>query len=322
MTDFLPLEVSKQLNELDLVLQTSHSIPEIPNLLNDTVLFGGKRLRPALCFLVGGLLGVKPEVLAPFARAAEFTHSASLAHDDVLDNANVRRNHPTLNAKTSNARAVLAGDLLLARVMVELSDHGRVDIIRDLALTVEDLVNGEWLQLMARGRLDISETHLLEVARRKTASLMAWSSRVAARVAPGTDEQLISLANDFGLQLGIAFQMVDDVIDFETSSEKDYAKDFSEGLVNFVVAHLLKANPHLVADLEKTFAQGSSVATIWPEAELEAAKEEVRNMAAGYLHKASMSLEAMSKRKASTPEADRCLDALNGILLVLGVRQS
>lgn len=322
MTDFLPAEVSKQLNDLDLVLHTSHSIPEIPDLLNGTVLLGGKRLRPALCFLVGGMLGVKPEVLAPFARAAEFTHSASLAHDDVLDNANTRRNNQTLNAKTSNARAVLAGDLLLARVMVELSDHGRVDIIRDLALTVEDLVNGEWLQLMARGKLDITETHLLEVARRKTASLMAWSARVATRVSAGADEKLVETASEFGFNLGIAFQMVDDVIDFEDSSEKEYAKDFSEGLVNFVVARLLRSNSLFADSLVETFGKGSEFKTLWPQVELEAAKSEVRALAADYLQKASVNLETLAKNKANTSEADQCLDALNGILLVLGVRQS
>lgn len=319
MTDFLPVEVSKQLSELDLILQTSHSIPEIPDLLNGTVLLGGKRLRPALCFLVGGLLGVKSESLAPFARAAEFTHSASLAHDDVLDNANTRRNFPTLNAKTSNARAVLAGDLLLARVMVELSDHGRVDIIRDLALTVEDLVNGEWLQLMARGRLDISEEHLLEVARRKTASLMGWSARVAARIAPGSTPELVEVAGEFGIQLGIAFQMVDDVIDFEPTSAKDFSKDFNEGLVNFVVATLLKNHPQLTSSLSSSFGTSNFV---WPQAELEESKQIVREKAADYLHKASLSLELLAKNKAANSTADQCLDALNTILLVLGVRQS
>lgn len=320
MTEFLPVEISKQLNELDLVLQTSHSIPEIPELLNGTVLLGGKRLRPALCFLVGGLLGAKNEQLAPFARAAEFTHSASLAHDDVLDNANVRRNLPTLKARTSNARAVLAGDLLLARVMVELSEVGRVDIIRDLALTVEDLVNGEWLQLMARNRMDITETHLLEVARRKTASLMGWSSRVAAMVSPAASTQVVEAASEFGINLGVAFQMVDDVIDFENSSQKEYAKDFREGLVNFVVAELLSARPELRSDLEPAFGTDSAVA--WPTEALELAKSRVREKAGHYLHRASECLEVLASNKSESESSARCLESLNGILLVLGARYS
>jgi geranylgeranyl pyrophosphate synthase len=127
------------------------------------------------------------------------------------------------------------------------------------------------------------------------------------------------MASEFGVNLGIAFQMVDDVIDFEPTSEKDYAKDFSEGLVNFVVARLIKNKPELLPSLSENFGTNKMV---WPEADLEFAKQEVRAMAADYLQKASVSLEGLAKYKAQGENADHCLDALNGILLVLGVRQS
>lgn len=321
MTEFLPGDVTKSLKSLDLVLETSHSIPEIPELLNQTVLFGGKRLRPALCFMVGELLGVPAKKMSAFARAAEFTHSASLAHDDVLDNAQIRRNHQTLFAKTSTARAVLAGDLLLARVMVELSNEGNIHVIRDLALVVEDLVNGEWLQLQARGKSDIDTSHLLEVAKRKTASLMGWCCRVAARVAPSSDEKLLEASTRFGIALGIAFQMVDDVIDFESSSEKEYAKDFREGLMNFVTAEINELYPELRQEMRAQLGQGERTHFPWAESQLEQAKERVRLHAQKHLDDALHAMEVMKGYRAISKTADECLESLTQLIVFLGVRK-
>src|SRR4051812_15877833 len=142
--DWLPKATAQAVESLDLSLNV-HSVPEVDILLSKTVLFRGKKFRPTLCFLMGQLLRLPQELLHPYARAAEFVHAATLAHDDVIDESLIRRNRPTLNARSSNARAVLAGDLLLARVMAELSSLGEIQIIHDLARTVEELVLGEWL---------------------------------------------------------------------------------------------------------------------------------------------------------------------------------
>ena len=120
-----------------------------------------------LCFLMGQFLNVDLDKLQAYARAAEFVHAATLAHDDVIDESLIRRNRPTLNARVSNARAVLAGDLLLARVMAELSLLGEVRLIHELSLTVEELVHGEWLQLEARKVAAIHRPHLETVAKKK-----------------------------------------------------------------------------------------------------------------------------------------------------------
>ena len=137
--DWIPAKTAEAVATLDLTLKV-RSVPEIDGLLSKTVLFRGKKFRPTLCFLVGQLFGHELEKLHPYARAAEFVHAATLAHDDVIDESEVRRNRPTLNARVSNARAVLAGDLLLARVMAELSELGEIKIISDLSNTVEALV--------------------------------------------------------------------------------------------------------------------------------------------------------------------------------------
>src|SRR4051812_20909403 len=216
--DWMPREAAKAVAELDLSLSV-RSVPEIDTLLSKTVLFRGKKFRPTLCFLMGQLFGVQVSELKPYARAAEFVHAATLAHDDVIDESLTRRNRPTLNARTSNARAVLAGDLLLARVMSELSALGEIQIIHDLSQTVEDLVHGEWLQLEARRIANISRKHLETVAKKKTASLIIWCCVTPVRLAR-LEDQLLDVCVQLGESLGVAFQMIDDIIDYDSKGEK------------------------------------------------------------------------------------------------------
>jgi geranylgeranyl pyrophosphate synthase len=290
--------VKNSIEKLDLILKTNHSVPEIPDLLNRTVLLGGKRLRPALCFLMGQALGVTSDRMTPFARAAEFTHSASLAHDDVVDNAATRRSTRTINAESSSKRAVLAGDLLLARVMVELSEQGDVEIIHDLAMVVEDLVNGEWLQIDIRGNIDTTLNDLIEVSKRKTASLMSWCCVVAARVSEFNSSDLRQICSDFGENLGIAFQMVDDVIDFTQSGEKDFAKDLKEGIVNYVISDLLKRKPEYKSATEALLGKSEIETFPWSKEDLEASIQNVRSLSQAYLKQAE---EKLSEIKKSVP---------------------
>jgi geranylgeranyl pyrophosphate synthase len=322
ITEFLPEDISRSLKDLDLIVRSPTSIPEIPNVLNQTLLAGGKRLRPMLCFLMGKILGVSAEKMATFARSAEFTHSASLAHDDVVDSANIRRHNATLNATTSNARAVLAGDLLLARVMVELSQMGNVQIISDLALVVEDLVNGEWLQLEARGKVDVTFEHLLDVTRRKTASLMSWCCIVPARLSHPEDLKLLESCRRFGHNLGVAFQMVDDIIDYEKSGEKDYAKDVKEGLVNFVMAELLHLNPSLSQQVSQCLGR-TDFAPPWSEAQLSQAIEGVREKSEKYLvHAADEFNLVKSYCDIKSPGVSQAVESLEMLLGFLKVRQN
>jgi len=321
MTEFLE-PVYQQILDLDVVLKTSHSVPEIPDLLNRTVLVGGKRLRPALAFLMGQALGVDSQKMTYFARAAEFTHSASLAHDDVVDNAYMRRNVKTINAESSNKRAVLAGDLLLARVMVELSEQGNVDIIHDLALAVEDLVNGEWLQMAIRGRTDVTQEELIEVSLRKTASLMSWCCVVAARLSPHDSADLRALASDFGKNLGIAFQMVDDIIDFDKSGEKTFAKDLREGIMNYVACDMVSHSPDLKQGLQAIL--GTDFQDVpWTDEELQTSLDNIRKISGEYLNKAREKLHFI--KKLSPPKDDQAhksYAALEGLLNFLNQRDA
>lgn len=320
MTELLS-PVKNSIESLDLVLKTNHSVPEIPDLLNRTVLLGGKRLRPALCFLMGQALGVTAERMSPFARAAEFTHSASLAHDDVVDNASTRRSVRTINAVSTAKRAVLAGDLLLARVMVELSQQGDVEIINDLALVVEDLVNGEWLQIDIRGNINTTQDELIEVSKRKTASLMSWCCLVAARVSESNSADLRQITSEFGENLGIAFQMIDDVIDFTEAGEKDYAKDLKEGIVNYVICDLLKRKPELKTKTSELLGKTEINSFPWTQEDLETSIQNVRDLSQAYLKRAEEKLAEVKKLVPPTTEiAKESYSSLENLLQFLSIR--
>lgn len=320
--DFLA-PIQNSILSLDLVLRTNHSIPEIPHLLNRTVLVGGKRLRPALCFLIGQSLGVSAEQMFPFARAAEFTHSASLAHDDVVDSAVLRRYQKTINAESSNKKAVLAGDLLLARVMVELSQQGDIEIIHDLSLVVEDLVNGEWIQMALRGSVDTTSDQLIEVSKRKTASLMSWCCKVAAKISPVTNPDVIFHSTQFGENLGIAFQMMDDVIDFKSMGEKDYAKDVKEGLINYVMADLLVRKPQMKPLVFEILGKPETNQWPWTDEDLVVSVENVRTHATQFLNSAKEHLQKL--REMTHPQDASCLQgfaSLEGLVDYMTMRQN
>jgi len=315
--DWMPKETAEAVEKLNLSLSV-RSVPEIDALLSKTVLFRGKKFRPTLCFLMGQLFGVPLETVHPYARASEFVHAATLAHDDVIDESATRRNRPTLNARSSNARAVLAGDLLLARVMAELSELGNIFLIHELARTVEELVGGEWLQLEARKIASVNRIHLETVSKKKTASLMAWCCGAAASLAK-SDGKVIEASRKFGEALGVAFQMIDDIIDYDPSGGKPLAQDIREGLVNFVTLELLEENPQLLEPVQKMLGQDISHPTWpWKEHELALACDRVRARAQAKLEAADQILSQISK-SLEKPNFE-ALQALRSILVYLKER--
>ncbi len=315
--DWMPGETASAVEKLDLTLEVP-SVPEIDVLLSKTVLFRGKKFRPTLCFLMSQMLQVPLETMHPYARAAEFVHAATLAHDDVIDESQTRRNRPTLNARVSNARAVLAGDLLLARVMAELSSLGEVAIIHDLAMTVEELVHGEWLQLEARKIATVNRQHLETVAKKKTASLMVWSCVAPARIAR-LDFKILDAARRFGEALGVAFQMIDDIIDYDPTSEKPFAQDIREGLVNFVTLEMLENNPGLLEPIQALLGEETSPSEWpWQPYELLSACDRVRARAQAKLEVADQTLSQISQFLNSLNS--EALQGLRSILVYLRER--
>jgi octaprenyl-diphosphate synthase len=217
---------------------------------------GGKRVRPLLVVLSARACGGPPHDAARAAelklmQAAELTHAATLLHDDVLDDGRVRRGVPAARVLWGNAASVLGGDFLLVRAL-ELAAASRVPgALDELLEAIARMIDGEALQLAHRGRADLDAQAYRAVVDGKTASLFAWCGRAGARLAGAS--RAIDALGEYGLRLGRAFQIVDDVLDVEgrpVELGKSVLCDLREGKLTLPVLYALEARPWLRARLE------------------------------------------------------------------------
>ena len=203
---------------------------------------GGKRLRPALLLLACGALGYRGEARFIAAAVIEFIHTATLLHDDVVDESELRRGAPTANAAFGNAAAVLVGDFLYSRsfqMMVELDDMRVMQVLADATNVI---AAGEVMQLMGSHDPQVDEARYLEVIRRKTAKLFEAAARIGAVLARSTPEMEERLAR-YGAHVGTAFQLIDDVLDYsgdEAAIGKQLGDDLAEGKPTLPLIHALR----------------------------------------------------------------------------------
>ena len=204
---------------------------------------GGKRLRPALLLLACGALGYRGEARLTLAAVVEFIHTATLLHDDVVDESQLRRGMRTANAAFGNAAAVLVGDFLYSRafqMMVEVDD---MSVMRVLAEATNTIAGGEVLQLMGSHDPEVDEARYLEVIRRKTAKLFEAAARLGAVLAKSPAAIETGLAR-YGAHVGTAFQLIDDVLDYsgdEAAIGKSLGDDLAEGKPTLPLIHALRA---------------------------------------------------------------------------------
>jgi len=195
---------------------------------------GGKRVRPACSLLVARALRATEMSRAHSLGAIlEMVHTASLIHDDLVDEAETRRGLPTINTKFGLATSVLLGDFLYGRAMATLGKDRDTATVEVIASVVDRMAEGEMIQLSNRGKLDTTEQGYLDVVMRKTASLLAASAELGAIVGGATDEQRIQV-REYGSRLGCAFQMIDDALDYagdEAALGKTISSDLQEGIV-------------------------------------------------------------------------------------------
>lgn len=225
----------------DQVLSAVHGPAPLADAALHLVGAGGKRVRPLTCLLTTAACGGDPHRAIAMAAAAELIHSATLLHDDVIDEGEERRNRPASRVMWGNLVSVLSGDLLLTRAL-QLVDSGNVPgAMHDMLHTLERLIGGEVAQLKARGREDLGVEGYLDIVRGKTASLFGFACRSGARVAGRED--LVSIAGSFGEQVGIAFQVIDDVLDLAGDSRevgKRLGADLAEGKTTLPLAIALE----------------------------------------------------------------------------------
>ena len=214
---------------------------------------GGKRVRPMALLLSAACVGAISSGARELALVSELVHSATLLHDDVIDEGTERRGAPTSRLLYGNAVSVLAGDLLLVHA---LERTGRVSAVAltELISTIQRLVDGEIIQLRGRRELDLTQVTYERILRDKTASLFAWATRNGARIAGGTEEQQARLAQ-FGERVGIAFQLVDDVLDYSgAGTGKALFMDLREGKVTLPLVLAVARVPELSGALRRIHA--------------------------------------------------------------------
>ncbi len=209
----------------------SSSVPLVSQVSQYIIAAGGKRLRPALLLLACGALGYRGEQRFNLAAVVEFIHTATLLHDDVVDESTLRRGRATANEAFGNPASVLVGDFLYSRAFQMMVEAGDMRIMQTLAEATNVIAEGEVLQLMNMHDASLSEDGYLLVIRSKTAKLFEASARLAALLAQASPEVEQACA-DYGQALGTAFQVIDDVLDYDGDASemgKNLGDDLREG---------------------------------------------------------------------------------------------
>jgi len=214
----------------------------IPKIGEHIILSGGKRLRPALLILISSLFGGSRDQATTMAAIIEFIHTATLLHDDVIDEADMRRGLAAANTIWGNEASVLVGDFLFAMAFDLAVEQGSLSALKSLSDATRRLAEGEILELMKTADITTSEDDYLKIIDGKTAILMAAACEIGAIIA-GAETETQTRMKEFGSSIGIAFQMIDDILDYSSREEelgKSIGIDLEEGKVTLPLIHTLK----------------------------------------------------------------------------------
>src|SRR5438309_8890644 len=225
---------------------------------------GGKRVRPALTILSDYAAGGDGSNHSSIRMATvmEFLHTATLVHDDVIDKADTRRNRPSINCEFGNQTAVLMGDWLYMSAFETSLAERSLPVLDILTAVTRKMTEGELMQLTLLGRTDISEEQYFDVIARKTAYLFSACCEIGALLG-GANLETQTMLRDYGMNLGIAFQLVDDLLDFTGNEEalgKPAGADLLEGKISLPLIFLLQGEPERRADVQRVIAEGNYAA--------------------------------------------------------------
>lgn len=255
--------VAADMQAVDAVIQHSldSDVPLVGQVAQYIIGAGGKRVRPALLLMVCGALGCQDARRHSLAAVVEFIHTATLLHDDVVDESTLRRGRHTANQVFGNAASVLVGDFLYSRAFQMMVEAGDMRIMRVLADATNVIAEGEVLQLMNMHDAALDEAAYLRVIRAKTAQLFEASARLAAILAQA-DPALEARCATYGQALGAAFQVVDDVLDYEGDAAelgKNLGDDLREGKVTLpIICTLKRCSPAEAELIREAIEQGNT----------------------------------------------------------------
>ncbi len=296
--------VKKDLEEIEKAI--SDNLTPYLDLVSETarhILFaGGKRLRPLLMVLSARLCGYTGSQDKYYSTIFEYLHAATLLHDDLVDGAHIRRGKQVAHGVYGASTAVLVGDFLLARGLSIAAATGQTRIIEVIAEITENMSQGEIHQLMRKQHLSLSEQEYIEVIRRKTAALIQGACTVGAIVADAPAEQEAALSR-FGYNLGLAFQMADDLLDYTADTQefgKEIGADLREGKITLPVIYALRSAP----SADRKMLERVIINPEFTREEFErlvkylnicGAIEYTQNKAADYVRKAKQALEIFNE---------------------------
>jgi octaprenyl-diphosphate synthase len=254
--------IADDMREVDAVIarRLDSGVPLVGEVSRYIISAGGKRLRPALLLLVSGALGFRGEQRFNLAAVVEFIHTATLLHDDVVDDSTLRRGRATANQTFGNAASVLVGDFLYSRAFQMMLDARQVRVMEILADATNVIAEGEVLQLMNIHDASLDEAAYLRVIRSKTAKLFEASTRLAAVLAGSTPEVEQACA-DYGQALGTAFQVIDDVLDYDGDAAemgKNLGDDLREGKATLPLIAAMQRAPKAQSALVRNAIENGS----------------------------------------------------------------
>jgi len=219
----------------------SSQVPLIDSIGNHSLLGGGKRLRPLLFILTCQACGYKGEDPYSFSAIFEYIHTASLLHDDVIDDGHIRRKKPSVNHVWGNSAAVLSGDFLYSKSFAIAVGSGNLEFLRVLTDTTTRMAEGQVLELVHTHNWNIAKDEYMEIIASKTAVLISAACACGA-ILSGAERQAVDHLAQFGFNMGIAFQLVDDLLDYTSSAEvfgKPVGKDLREGRITLPLIYTL-----------------------------------------------------------------------------------
>jgi octaprenyl-diphosphate synthase len=228
---FEPIRADLEKVETEFYRHVESQVDLIPKIGRYIQNGGGKRIRPAVLLMAARLTGYTGELAVLYAAVVEFIHTATLVHDDIIDNSKWRRGQPSVHSRWGSDVTVLLGDFLYIKSMGLALTPDRLDIVRQLCDVTLRMIEGELYQLSKKGDITISEDEHLDIVRRKTAYLFGGCARIGGMIGNTTAEQQQAL-EQYGISLGMAFQLIDDLLDFsgdQTALGKPVGGDLREG---------------------------------------------------------------------------------------------
>jgi len=309
---FEPVRDDLEAVEREFALQVQSQVHVIPEIGNYLLKSGGKRVRPAVLLMSARLCGYSGPRAIMNAAVVEFIHTATLVHDDIIDDADVRRGRKAVHAQWGNDVTVLAGDFLYIKSMAMALTQDTLDIVRMLCDVTLRMIEGELYQLTKNGVVDLSEEEHFEIIRRKTAYLFGGCAQIGGMLGEvGADKE--QALREYGFSLGTMFQLVDDLLDFTGAAEalgKPIGGDLREGKITLPIIHLLEKGGLEASELIRNAVRDRDISTDnW--ARLKALMAEHRSIEYAYGRAVEFGEAAKRQLRLFAPSQER--EALMGL---------